>query len=196
MKAETVPLVEIQLTKYLPFTVRGRIGSPQGIKAVVKATDSEIGEIKWVFSLGAAGKSTIPRPTHGIEMITHDSIKVLTRSLTFSSSSIDSHKQSMQTNVSVPVFSTLIKFLVWFIEQEHLKVPFEERTGMINFMASSGGTRTRPNINARDRVYALIVKQLEHQGLCTMIEHRGDDFSVMIKDFVDVAVRANLIRRA
>jgi hypothetical protein len=195
MKTETIPLTELQLTKYLPFTVRGRIGSPQGITAIVKATDAEVGDIKWTFILGAADKSTLPHPTHGVEMITHDSIKVITRSLVFSSSSTNMHRQNMQTNVSVPLFSTLIKFLTWFIEQERLKVPFEKRTGMISFMAASGGTSARPDINARDRVYALLVKQLEHQGLCVMIEHRNDDFSVMLKDFVNVAIRANLMRR-
>ncbi len=188
-------LSEIAITKYIPFKIRGRIGGKGSVQALIKAEDDVVGEMSWVVNLSSAGKQNVPKPTMGLEFLTEETFQIIGRSLSFSQKNLPMGRQNAQTNVSIPFFSTMVKFLTYFIEQEKTKTPIEDRTGMISFSAVEGGTATRPDINARDRVYLLIAKQLEQQGLCTVIRHSSAGFTVLINEFVDRAVRANLMRR-
>jgi hypothetical protein len=215
---ETAPLQEIGLTKYLPFTVRGRIGSRDGVSAHIKAVDSVVGEIKFSVSLSGARPGRV-HPEKGIRILADERITCLSRSLIFTSSTARMGHQNTDTNVSIPFFSTLIKFVTFFIERERAITDWGDRTGMICFTAAagdssahaaalgrrrSGGASTprTPDVafdataNARTRVYGIIAKQLEREGLCVVIEESGGGFTVLLKDFADFMIARGLAARA
>lgn len=190
-------LSEVSFTKYLPFVVRGRIGTREQVGAVVKTTDSELGEIKFQISLGTASKTSI-HPHAGIELTAGDEVTCLGRSLMFSSSSVQMGHQNQNSSVAIPFFSTLIKFLTFFLDAERAKTDWGDRTAVISFSAYPGGSarqRQGANANARDRIYEILAKQLQHQGICTIINHQNNYFTVMVKDFVDFMVSHNLARK-
>lgn len=193
---------EIQFTKYLPFKIDGGVASGKEISALIDMmdTDEENGTetpIKFKINLTSRHNNSFDlshihgyRTTHMVDPGDFTA-KGLCRSISFSNNKVSMGNQfGGGLSTSIPLFSTLVKFLKFVIQKESL-LPLISQTAIFTFSPVSGGR----DGNARQRVYDLVGRSMEQEGLGVFLNEGTSQYGrrFLLTSFIDKLVGAGYL---
>jgi hypothetical protein len=196
------PMSEIQFTKYLPFKVDGNVASGKSLMAVIDMVDTneETGvetPINFRINLGGRSNKTFDLshiPGYHTTMMVDPgdyTAKGLCRGISFSNNKVHMGNQFQgSVSTSIPLFSTLVKFLKFVIQKEAL-LPLTSQTAIFVFSPVSGGR----DGNARQRVYDLVGRSMEQEGLGIFLSEHNSQYGreFLLMSFVDKLVEAGYL---